>query len=244
VFATTTARAAFWQGVRELLPLAPGLIAWGLVTGFAMLESGLSVDEALGMTLLTYAGTAQLAALPLIAAAAPASIVFATALVVNLRFVIYSLALRSLFAGRGATVRLGLGYLTGDVGFVKMMGRLDREPTLAYPLVYFAGLSAASWVAWQVGSIAGVLGARYLPAHSGLELAGTLALVTLLVPLCARLPALAGVLVAGIVSVVGARWPLKLGILAAVLIGIAVAVALEWRLARAAAAAHTPGRGA
>ena len=64
---------AFWEGVRTSASLAPGLAAWGLMTGVAMVKSGLSVIEAQAMTFFVYAGSSQLAALPLIAAGAPAT---------------------------------------------------------------------------------------------------------------------------------------------------------------------------
>ena len=50
------------------------------------------------MSLLVYAGSAQLAALPLIVAGAPLWVIVATGLITNLRFVIYSAALRPYFA--------------------------------------------------------------------------------------------------------------------------------------------------
>ena len=50
---------------------APGIGAWGLVTGIAMVKGGLSVPLAVLMSLTVYAGSAQLASLPLMAAAAP-----------------------------------------------------------------------------------------------------------------------------------------------------------------------------
>jgi predicted branched-subunit amino acid permease len=197
-----------------------------------MVQEGLTVGQSLGMTLVTYSGSAQLAVLPLIAGAAPVWIVFATALVVNLRFVIYSLALRPLFADAPVRLRLALGYLTGDVTFVKVMGLLEEQRTVAHPIAYFTGSALTSWAFWQLGSIAGLLGADRIPADSGLDLAGTLALITLVVPLCTRLPALGGVLVAAATSVVGAGLPFKLGLLTGVLAGSVVAVMLEGRLAR------------
>ena len=58
------------EGVRDFLPISVGLLPWAVVTGIAMRSIGLSEFEALGMNLLVYAGTAQLGALPLIAAGA------------------------------------------------------------------------------------------------------------------------------------------------------------------------------
>ncbi len=54
--------------MREMAPLSVGIAAWGLMTGVAMVKSGTSVVEAVPMTLLVYAGSSQLAAIPLLVA--------------------------------------------------------------------------------------------------------------------------------------------------------------------------------
>lgn len=68
---SSTERLAFQNGVNDLMPAAPGIMAWGLATGVAMVKSGLTITQALGMTFAVFAGSAQLAALPLMTAAAP-----------------------------------------------------------------------------------------------------------------------------------------------------------------------------
>ena len=67
-----------------------GMGAWGLVTGVAMVKGGMSVPLALVMSLLVYAGSAQLAVIPLLAVGGPLWVVWLTAACVNLRFVIFS----------------------------------------------------------------------------------------------------------------------------------------------------------
>ena len=56
-------RAAFRDGFRDLIPVGPGTFAWGLVTGVAMVKSGLTLAQAVGMTVLVFAGSAQLSSL-------------------------------------------------------------------------------------------------------------------------------------------------------------------------------------
>ena len=68
----------FKVGLRELAPQAPGVAAWGLMTGVAMVKSGMSVFESLVMTLIVFAGSSQLASIPLIVAGAPAWVILAT----------------------------------------------------------------------------------------------------------------------------------------------------------------------
>ena len=57
---------AFMEAVRDLAPQAPGVAAWGLMTGVAMVQSGLSTFEALLMSLIVFAVSSQLAAVPLL----------------------------------------------------------------------------------------------------------------------------------------------------------------------------------
>ncbi len=225
--AAPTARDAFWRGVRELLPLTPGVAAWGLVTGVAMVKAGLTVPQALGLSLLAYAGSAQLASLPLIAATSPVWLVLLTCVIVNLRFLVYSAVTRPYLARASTSQRLWLGYLVGDVMFARFSALLQAEPGYPHKLAYYFGAASSNWLAWQVTSIIGILAADAIPLSWGLELAGTLALIALLVPLCTRLPALAGVVVAAAIAVLAHDWPLKLGMLAGVVAGITAAMVVD-----------------
>lgn len=171
---TQPERAAFRDGVRDLLPSATGTFAWALVTGVAMVKSGLSLWQCLGMTLFVYAGSAQLAALPLIAAAAPVWVIVVTALVINLRFVTYSVAMRHELREFSVGRRVALGYITGDIGFAVFMSKLRREPNLAHKDWYFLGGSMCNWVAWQSASLIGIFAGASIPTEWGLGLDRTL----------------------------------------------------------------------
>lgn len=222
-----TPRDGFLRGVRELLPAWPGIFAWGLVTGVAMVKSGLSVTDATLLSLVAYAGSAQLAALPLIAAFAPLWLVTLTAITVNLRFIVYSVLTRRHFAHLGAQRRLWLGYLVGDIMFVRFSSLIEREPDYPQRVPYYFGGAIGNWVIWQVSSIIGIFAATTIPTAWGLELAGTLTLVALLVPLCVSRPVLAGAVVAAITSVLAHDVPMRLGLLLAIVLGVITAFTVE-----------------
>ncbi len=221
---------SFREGMRDILPPSPGVFAWGLVTGVAMAKSSLTLTQCLAMTFLSYAGSAQLATLPLIAAQAPFWLMLITATIVNLRFVVYVAGLRDMLQPRPAWQRVALGYMVGDITFAVYMNRLARHPEVADRVAYYLGAAVVNWLAWQIGSCIGIFSASWIPASWGLELAGTLALVALLVPLCAQRPALAGIVVAGIVALLAHALPLKLGMLCGTLAGIGVALLLDRQL--------------
>lgn len=216
-------RREFREGMRAMAPAQAGIVAWGLVTGVAMVKAGLSVPIAVLMSLLVYAGSAQLASLPLIAAAAPIWVISVTALITNLRFVIYGAAMRSWLVEYDWKHRAAIGYITGDFSFVLFMTRVAREGAFPNRDAWLLGMALANWIGWQASSIAGIVAASFIPTSWGLQFAGVLALIALVVPLCKQRPQALGALAAGAVALIGHAWPYKAGLLAGVLAGILVA---------------------
>jgi predicted branched-subunit amino acid permease len=224
---------ALWQeGLRTGLPTLFGIAAWGLVVGVAMVKTGLTAFQACGMTLLVFAGSAQLASLPLILAHAPVWVIFATGLVVNLRFVIFSALLAPHFSHLPWRQRLLYGYISGDMTIAIFLQRFPTTAPVPGKLSYLKGLVFPNWAAWQAGSLTGIFLGSAVPAEWGLGFAGTLAILCITVPLIANRAALCGVLVAGAVAVLANNFPYKLGLLAAVFAGMLTAMAVESVLER------------
>lgn len=210
-----------------MMPAFPGIAAWGLVTGVAMVRSGLDVGAALTISLVVYAGSAQLATLPLMIAAAPAWVIGLTALLTNLRFVIYGAAMRRWLNDYPVGYRACIGYLTGDFSFVLFMNRVTREGAFPHRDAWLLGMTSLNWAAWQGSSILGIIAASFVPAAWGLEFAGTLALLALVIPFFHHRPGAAGGLTAGVVALAGHQWPFRMGLFVGVLAGIAVATWLD-----------------
>ena len=237
-----TVRAAlrdpsFRLGARDLASTCVGIAAWGLVTGVAMIKSGMSVPQALFMSLVVYAGSAQLAVLPLLVAGAPLWVVWLTAACVNLRFVIFSSMWRNHFGHLPLRQRLALGYFSGDVTFVTFMKRYPEGRPAPEQLPYFCGAASANWVAWQVPSIAGILLANVVPLSWGLGFAGTLALLGVLLSMLESRAAWLAAAVATTAAVAAFALPLKLNIVAAIAAAVAaglLAEAAERRVGRSA----------
>ncbi len=225
------------RGGRDMLAFAPGITAWGLVTGVAMVKSGLSVPLAILMSLVVYAGSAQLASLPLLAAGAPLWVVWAAALCVNLRFVIFSAQWRVHFEHLPRRWRLALGFFAADLNMMVFQqawtsGR--REPG---QVAYFIGGAATISLFWHGASLAGILLADVIPTAWGLGFAGTLAMLGLVFGLLKDRTTWLAAAVAGCAAVAAFALPLKLNIVVA----IAAAVAAGLLLDRAERASRAQG---
>ncbi len=235
----TSLPAALWrhpqfaQGARDMLGVALGIAAWGLMTGVAMLKSGLSMVEALTMTFLVFAGSSQLAAMPLIVAGAPMWVVLATAFCVNLRFVVFSIHLRPYVMHQPLWRRLVSGYFTTDLSYV-MFVKTYAQPatpsdtaTLRAQEAYLAGSCAITWVAWMAASVLGIVLANGIPQHWGLGFAGILALLGICTSLASSPLRVVAAGVAGAAAVVAFALPLKLNILVAIGAAVVVCLSLE-----------------
>ena len=218
---------SFRAGVRAGSPSLIGIAAWGLVVGIAMIKSHFTIMQALGMTLIVFAGSAQLAALPLIAVGAPIWVIFLTGLMINLRFVIFSVIIAPHFSHLKVGQKALWGYLTGDVSMVFFMRRFPTEQPEIGKFGYMKGLFVSNWLAWQIGSISGIFLGNLIPEDWGVGFAGTLAILCVLLPMVLKRATLIGVIGAGAVALLTFHWPYKLGMLLAVIVGMLCSMAWE-----------------
>jgi predicted branched-subunit amino acid permease len=224
----------FRRGALDMSGITLGIGAWGLVTGVAMVKSGLPVPLALAMSLLVYAGSAQLAALPLIAAGAPVWVVWTTAFCVNLRFVILSAQWRPYFAGYPLAHRARLAYFAADLNYVLFMRRYPDPRPAPGQLPYFWGGTLTNWLGWQVPSIIGILFADAIPTAWGIGFAGVLALLGLTCSMLGDRATWVAAAVAGCAAVAAYALPYKLHIVVAIAAAVAIGLLMDHTAPRAA----------
>ncbi|MEX3526817.1 MAG: AzlC family ABC transporter permease [Burkholderia sp.] len=188
------------------------------------------------MSLLLYGGSSQLAVLPLMAAKLPLWTLLLTAAMVNLRFVIFS---------AGMAPHFRTSPLPADVAARAdrlFQRRRDlpavhptrfRERPCARQGSHFWGMALVSWLSWQASSLAGIALASVVPDQWGLGLAGTLALIPIMVSAAANRSTLAAVVVAGIVALLAIDLPYRLGLPLAVLAALAAGTLADTFIERA-----------
>lgn len=221
----------FRRGMLENASVSPGIAAWGLMTGVAMVKSGMSVLEASLMGVLVFAGSSQLAAIPLIAAGAPMWVILATAFCVNLRFMVFSAHLRPYVMHLPRWRRLLSGYVMADLSYVLFTTRFPHPASDAAGRsaqeAYWAGNGSLNWASWGGASLLGIALANAIPPAWGLSFAGILALVGILCSLASTRLRLVSGGVAGAAAVAAIALPFKLNILVAIAAAVAICLLLE-----------------
>jgi 4-azaleucine resistance transporter AzlC len=219
-------RADFRRGVRDVAPLLLGVAPFGLVAGIAAANAGLDLTQAVGMSVIVFAGASQLAALDLIGRDAPLSVVVLTAVVINLRMLMYSASIAPYFRTFAARVKAGLAYLLTDQAYALSIASYRAEASVDR-VAYYLGVAVTLWVVWQLTTAAGVLLGTGVPDAWGLEFAVPLVFLALLVPAMEDGPTTVAGLVGGTVAVVGAGLPLNLGLLVGASVGIVAGLLAE-----------------
>jgi len=223
--------AAFRVGMTDMARVLPGMLAWGLVTGVAMTTSGLPMPIVVLMSILVFAASAQLSAVPLLLVGAPLWLIWVTALCVNLRFVIFSAQLRPHMMTLPWRWRLVAGYLSADVTYVLTVHRHGGDAPASgdhvEPLAYFLGVAVVNWAGWNVASLVGIAFASQIPQAWGLAFAGTLALLALLVTLIKDRRGVLAVCVATVAAVLAWGMPMRLHIVVAIVAAVAAGLLVE-----------------
>jgi predicted branched-subunit amino acid permease len=217
----------FARGARDMRDVALGIGAWGLVAGIAMSKAGLGAALAIAMSLCVFAGSAQLAALPLIVQGAPLWVIWATAFCVNLRFVIFSAGWRPYFEPLSRPHRLLVSYFTVDFTYIAFMRRFPRPTAMRDQLAYVAGNATVSWTAWQVMTIVGVALADVIPSRWGLGFAGSLALLGITASLLVDRGTWIAAAVAACAAFAAFALPFHLNIVVAIAAAMAIGVMVD-----------------
>ena len=228
---TNYTHPAYLQGAKDCIPMLPGMVAWGLTMGVAMVNSGMSVIESVAMTLLVFAGSSQLAAIPLIAVGAPMWVILLTGLCVNLRFVVFSAHLRPYLMHLPRWKRLINGYLVADLSYVQFVSKFSKPGTTPEQQqeqdAFLAGNTGLTWVAWMGASLLGIALAHQVPVHWGLGFAGILSLLGILCSLATSKLRVVAAVISSFVAVAAYALPLKMNIVVAISAAVAMCLLLD-----------------
>ncbi|MFB3820118.1 MAG: AzlC family ABC transporter permease [Candidatus Methylomirabilales bacterium] len=220
----------FLAGVKAELPILLGVSPFGLIYGVLALSAGLPPWIAFAMSSVVFAGSAQFVAAPLLGAAAPAFVVLLTTFVVNLRHLLYGASVAPFLKHLGPGWKYGLAYLLTDEVYAVAITRYAGDGgarTAPHAHWYYLGAGIAQWSAWQASSAAGIVLGAQIPPGWGLDFTVALTFIALVVPAITDRPSVGAALSAGVVALLAAGLPYKLGLVVAALTGILVGMAIE-----------------
>lgn len=143
----------FWAGALAVLPLALANTPFAIAYALAAAAAGLTPLQAVGLSVLVFAGSAQFVSVGLIGAGAGPLALAGAVLLVNLRHLLLGAALAPSLRGTGARDRLWLAAFLTDEAFAVSIRPL-REGAGVW---FLAGAEIGLFVVWQSSVAVGVL---------------------------------------------------------------------------------------
>ncbi len=217
-------RAGFRRGLLGTLALTIGIIPFGIVVGVTAQAHGLSLLEALLMSGLVFAGSAQILCLSAWTVPAAALAAGITSLMMNLRFMLMGPLLAPWLDRLHGVRRWGSLFFLVDQNWALALREIERGETDA---AWFVGTGVNLWLSWIVTTAVGfLLGAMIRPeAGHPIFFAASAVFIALLVPMWRGrhdlLPWLAAAVVAVSVSraLPDSSWHIVAGALAGGFVG-------------------------
>lgn len=221
--------ARYWskplaRGLLDTLPLAPGVVAFGVVYGIAARAVGLSPAETAGMSAIVHAGSSQFAALGMWLSSTPGAIILTT-LVINLRHLLMGASVAPHLKPLPLQWKMLLALWMSDESYAMAIAAYERGTGSEW---YFLGANLCIWLVWWPSGLVGALAGQAIPDLSryGLEMVFPLAFIGLAASFVKGRASVVAVAVAGVSAVLGALWlPGSGHILVAGLLGSLVGLA-------------------
>lgn len=154
----------FLAGSRRAVPLLLPLLAFGISFGLYARQTGFDAGAALLMSMITFSGGAQFAALGALAAGSGLLAAVLAVVLINSRFLSMGLTLAPDLRG-SRWQRLLAGQLLVDETWL-----LSRRRNGRHRWEFFLAVGVIEWLIWALGTLLGLLFAEHLPAPETLGL--------------------------------------------------------------------------
>ena len=215
-------KTAIAKGFWDMLPLNLAVIPWGILCGSLAVQSGFSPLEAQLMSLLVFAGSAQLVAIELIVGNASLITILVTTFIISARHFLYGLSVRHKLIDKPLKWRLSLGFLLTDELFA--FSHHSRAYQGKIRLVYALVAGGSFYIAWNIWTLIGVVAGAMLPdlTQMGLDFAIASIFIALVIPSITNWPTLFACLASAVSIVVFKLWQVELGLIFAALLGMSV----------------------
>lgn len=207
----------------DTLPLAIAVIPWGILTGALAVQVGLSPLQAQLLSLLTFAGAAQLSCLTLLGAGASYGAIFGSTFVISSRHLLYSMVFREHVLRLPQRWRLAIAFVLTDEMFAVSQAHTKR--TGQFSALYALVSGYCFYIVWNLATLAGIVAGDLIENLSsiGLDFAIAATFIAVTFGELRRLPIVLAISVSGFLSVILKPYFSDSYIIIAALTGMAVA---------------------
>ncbi len=173
----TTAGSEFGSGLREIMPLAAGVVIYGLAFGVLAAQATMGGLETGAMGTFVFAGAAQIVSVERLVAGAGAFAALVAGVALNLRLILVTASIRHFFIGRPWWQIMLVAHFSTDENWAMTMAARKAGRDVGY--WHLVGGGTGLFFAWVGSTIIGVLFASAIPEPRalGIDFAFTAAFI-------------------------------------------------------------------
>lgn len=188
-----------WQGSLAIFPLSIAVIPWGFLVGSFATDIGLTVIESQALSVILFAGSAQLVAVGMFKAGVGLSTMLLTTFFITSRHFLYSVSMRNKISPLPLRWRLTLGFLLTD----ELFAVVGNQSVNRFKPWFAFGAGFSFYLVWNIATLIGIIAGSHIPnlEQYGLEFAVAATFIALVVPTIKSIAILVSVLVALLLSV-------------------------------------------
>ncbi|MBQ4810306.1 AzlC family ABC transporter permease [Pseudoalteromonas luteoviolacea] len=220
-------KIAIKKGLLDMLPLNLAVLPWGILCGSLAIQNGFSALEAQLMSLLVFAGSAQLVAIELMAKDVSFITLLITTFIISARHLLYGLSIRNKMVDKPLKWRGPIAFFLTDELFA--FSHHHRAYRGKLRLVYALVAGGSFYLAWNLWTFFGIVAGQFLPdlTNLGLDFAIAAIFIALVVPGISNLPILLACVVSGLSMLYFKIIEFEFGLVAASLLGMTTGYLLQ-----------------
>ncbi|PKI16243.1 AzlC family ABC transporter permease [Colwellia sp. 12G3] len=190
------------QAIVDISPLALATVPWGVLCGSLAITVGLTPLQAQLMSLLIFAGAAQLAALTIMGSVGSISSMFSSTFVISSRHLLYSAVFREHVRKSSLGLRCSIAFFLTDEMFAVTCAYMEKHKN--FSAVYALSSGITFYVIWNISTFAGIIAGQHIPnlEHLGLEFAIAATFIAIVIPNIKNRSTLVSVVSSGLSAII------------------------------------------
>jgi 4-azaleucine resistance transporter AzlC len=208
------------RAIIDIFPLALAVVPWGVLCGSLAINIGLTPLQAQLMSLLVFAGAAQLAALTILGAVGPLSSIYSSTFVISSRHLLYSAVFRDHVRKSSLGLRCSIAFFLTDEMFAVTCAYMEK--TKSFSAVYALSSGITFYLIWNISTFAGIIAGQHIPnlEHLGLEFAIAATFIAIVMPTIKNRSTLIAIISSGLSAIFFSLFIKEYALIAATFIGM------------------------
>lgn len=210
------------------------VVPFAVLFGVVATEAGLDLLQVLLFSVSVFAGASQFAALQLMQDQAPVVIILATSLAVNMRMLMYSVAMAPHLGQAPLGTRALMAYFLVDQSFAASQVEFEARPELplAEKVAFFFGTVIPIAPLWFISTMVGAMLGQAIPPDYAIDFAVPITFLAITAPMLRSIPHIVAAGVSILVTLLLAGFPYGTGLLVAAVLAMACGAFAEVLLER------------